>query len=736
MTGKRQKSIFSFLLVCIFTVSVTGIVNGTSVSGTINDVVLLINSEKAIINGKLVKMTDNNNPQYTKYQDDKAYLPLKLVRSVLDEDVEDKYLDKTTTIDEVIYVDLEYVADRLNKNYLFDDGLVIITNKKDLSEYEKSMYVFRQQLSPLESVGTKSEFDALIEHIFIQENVSDGSASFATGEAQNSALNSLDNSGSTIGSYSETNVQVTGVSEADIVKTDGEYIYYSSSEKIYIIRAVPESEMEVVSKIDNPLNSYSSELYLHDKLLIVISEGYEDMGIYMYGYSNSAKTMVTIYDITDKSNPKKIRTAEVLGAYRSSRKIGNSLYFISDSNLYGLYQDTEFGDIEYMDSVFSDEPQKLDYSKVFYYPGEAVRNLTSISGICLDDFSKEIEISSFLGVVGNDIYVSESNLYLATTVSPWNIYDRNMIPWDNSVRNSSINTEIYKFSLNEGKATFLNMGIVPGRVLNQFSMDEKDGYLRLATTTGLLDTSNNIYVLNSFMDITGKIEGIAPTEDIYSARFMGDRAYMVTFRRTDPLYTIDLKDPNNPKILGALKIPGYSDYLHPYDENHLIGFGKDTLEYNNTSYYQGMKISMFDVTDIDNPKEMFVEFIGDRGTESEILSNHKALLFSNERNILAFPVMLYEKDKNITTPIAHGNFTFQGAYVYEINPDSGFVLKGRISHLTEDDYSKSGYFYSNQDRYIKRIIYIGDNLYTLSDEIIKVNDIEDLNEGIKINLYD
>jgi uncharacterized secreted protein with C-terminal beta-propeller domain len=145
---------------------------------------------------------------------------------------------------------------------------------------------------------------------------------------------------------------------------------------------------------------------------------------------------------------------------------------------------------------------------------------------------------------------------------------------------------------------------------------------------------------------------------------MGDRGYMVTFKKVDPLFVIDLKDPRSPKILGALKIPGYSDYLHPYDENHIIGFGKDTEEVGNGAFYQGMKIAVFDVTDVTNPIEMFKENIGDRGTDSELLRNHKALLFSKDKNLLAFPVTVMEvKNKNKADKesiFQYGEFAFQG----------------------------------------------------------------------------
>jgi hypothetical protein len=277
-------------------------------------------------------------------------------------------------------------------------------------------------------------------------------------------------------------------------------------------------------------------------------------------------------------------------------------------------------------------------------------------------------------------------------------------------------------------------------------MDEHEGYFRVALTSGNMWASgnagskNNVYVLDESLAIAGKLEGLAPGEKIYSVRFMGDRAYLVTFRNVDPLFVVDLSRPTAPVVLGQLKIPGYSDYLHPYDENHIIGFGKETVEVpskgmgpdETMAFYQGMKIAMFDVTDVAQPKELFKEVIGDRGTGSELLHNHKALLFSKAKGLMAFPVELYEiKNKDAIKPgemPAYGEFVYQGAYVYGIDLASGFDLKGRISHLTDEDLKKSGQYGYDYNKTVRRILYSGDTLYTLSDSMLKANGISDLNE--------
>ncbi len=302
---------------------------------------------------------------------------------------------------------------------------------------------------------------------------------------------------------------------------------------------------------------------------------------------------------------------------------------------------------------------------------------------------------------------------------------------------SSEKTIIHKISL-DGFA-YIGKGEVAGHALNQFSMDEHNGYFRIATTQGQLGgwgrmmpgqqaTSSNVFVLDSNLETVGKLEGLAPGESIYSARFMGNRAYLVTFKKVDPFFTLDLADPKNPKVLGKLKIPGYSDYLHPYDENYIIGLGKGAVaaEEGEFAWYQGVKLSLFDVRDIENPKEVAKFEIGDRGTDSYALQDHKAFLFSKSRNLLVIPVTLAEIDRSKYAgelPLsAYGDYTFQGAYVFSLSPENGFALLGRITHSDLDEAKKMGdYYWSNSN--VKRTLYMDNNLYTVSDQYVKANDL-------------
>jgi len=277
-------------------------------------------------------------------------------------------------------------------------------------------------------------------------------------------------------------------------------------------------------------------------------------------------------------------------------------------------------------------------------------------------------------------------------------------------------------------------------------MDEYRENFRIATTTGhiaktfdLATSRNHVYVLDMNLTIVGKLENLAPGEKIYSARFMGERCYLVTFKKVDPLFVISLEDPSNPKVLGKLKIPGYSNYLHPYSENFLIGIGKETVEAEegDFAWYQGVKISLFDVSDVEHPKEIAKYEIGDRGTDSPVLWDHKALLFDKERNLLAIPVLVAEIDEekypNGIPPFTHGDFVWQGVYVFNI-AEKDLTLRRGITHLDdESELLKSGYYlYSEYS--VKRSLFIGDFLYAISDKKIKINSLATLQEINEIEL--
>jgi uncharacterized secreted protein with C-terminal beta-propeller domain len=279
------------------------------------------------------------------------------------------------------------------------------------------------------------------------------------------------------------------------------------------------------------------------------------------------------------------------------------------------------------------------------------------------------------------------------------------------------NTVIHRISIGDGKIEYAAQGEIPGQVSNQFSLSEYNGYLRISSNlegnmvssyfSGLqLQPQNNIYVLDMDLKIVGSVEGLAPGERIYATRFIEDKCYLVTFRQVDPFFVIDLSDPTSPKVLGELKIPGYSTYLHPYDDGHIIGIGMDSDK---------VKISLFDVTDMSNPIELSkYEISNEYGWgSSSALYEHKAFLFDKEKNLLVVPIW---------------GTTKESAYVFKISIEEGIELRGVISHDSvkeeqQDDYYNYDYGYS-----IKRTLFIENVLYTFSDNMVKMNSLDDLCE--------
>ncbi|MDP4007809.1 MAG: beta-propeller domain-containing protein [Candidatus Peregrinibacteria bacterium] len=551
--------------------------------------------------------------------------------------------------------------------------------------------------------------------------------------------------------YSETNVQVQGVDEADIVKNDGEYIYMVSQKDIRIVKAYPADQMSEISKVtlDNE-NFNPSEIYVDGDTLVVIGSEWSyrayDGGparLMWYPEFHSNRTIVLIYNISDRTNPRITRKLTFDGSASHSRRVDDTMYLVLNKSIYAYYNMPETVEAEGLLPRFSDSKEAgtekflTECEDIMYFPRTQDLNYVMAVAIPLKS-NQEITTEVMLGNSEN-IYASQDNLYIASTNYNSGSY---YYDWSNA------KTMVYKYALAPNNIEYKSRGKVPGTILNQFSMDESKGFFRIATTKGDMwgeggnISKNNLYVLNADMNIVGDIEDIAPGEKIYSTRFMGDRGYMVTFKNVDPLFAFDLSDPYNPKILGKLKIPGYSDYLHPYDENHIIGFGKDAVEVtgedklrrgDNFAWYQGMKIALFDVTDPANPTQMFTELIGDRGTQSDVLYDHKALLFDKEKNLLAFPVQVAEVPGGQTSanPDAYGTTVFDGAYVYSLDLENGFKLRGKISHYSDDDeaYLKQGsYWYGDALKDIKRILYIGANLYTVADGGIKASDINTIIE--------
>lgn len=503
-------------------------------------------------------------------------------------------------------------------------------------------------------------------------------------------------------------------------------------------------------------------------------------------YYSEPLTYIDVYDVTDRANPDLVKSTQLNGSYTNSRMIGDHVYTIL--TVYPRYYG---GDI--IIPMFS--PSQRAFPEVYYFDVPDYNyQFTNVVSLNVKDGSNEVKNKVFMTGYSSNLFVSENNIYLVyqkqvkQSVLQDKILDEVLLPiapqsvrdetaairasdksefrklgevqlviqeWQQSLTpaeyqqiNENLQKDyqrvyeevermrdrsvIHKISISNGDIEYKAEGEVPGTPLNQFSMDESNGYFRIATTTSQWreDQKNNVYVLDSGMNTVGKIEGLAPGERIYSARFIGDRAYLVTFVQVDPLFVIDLSDPTQPKVLGELKIPGVSTYLHPYDENHIIGIGQSTEEIKDRVTFKGIKLALFDVSDVANPIEIAKYEIGERGTSSEALYDHKAFLFSKSNGLLVLPVMLVEKED----PTRWFEPTWQGAYVFTLTPENGFELKGKVTHSDLVDTTDYPYYYYGGPYSISRSLYMDDTLYTLSQKAIKANSLTDLTEISTVEL--
>mgnify|MGYP002625344988 CR=1 FL=1 len=543
--------------------------------------------------------------------------------------------------------------------------------------------------------------------------------------------------------YSKTNIQVEDVDEADIVKTDGDYIYSLSENSVVITDVKDPENIKVMSKI---YDGIPVDLIIYKNKLVVISTN-ENVS---YGKNN---TLVSVYSLKNKENPKLLKSFELHEPYYTTRCIDGKLYVFSSGSLRMSNIDT----MKKVDRTYKEDGSinTLKLSDIKYLKDSSSNVQTLIAEVDLNDLDKKLKLNSYLIDISN-AYVSENNIYLLdysyndNDPKPLDIFGFKGIIglFESQDYSYKKNTQIYKFKIDKKLGVLYSTNKeVEGTIVNQYSLDEKDGNLRIALDG---EEGTRVAILDKNLSLLGETASVAKDEIMYSSRFVGDKAYLVTYKNTDPLFVMDLSDVKNPKVMGELKIPGYSTYLHPYDENHLIGIGMDTEErinrdddgkvINSWAVITGMKMSLFDVSDISNPKQISNTTIGDSRTVSAILTNPKALLFSKEKELLAIPVNNYSEDFSVAdsedideqiNDFAYYNkdYVSEGYFVYNINLDEGFKLKGIINHeKTINDY------YRYYDSRLLRGLYIDDNLFTVSKDAIKVHNIADLKQISELKL--
>ncbi|MFH0966798.1 MAG: beta-propeller domain-containing protein [Methanobacteriota archaeon] len=528
--------------------------------------------------------------------------------------------------------------------------------------------------------------------------------------------------------YTTTNIQVAGVDEADFVKNDGKYIYIVSGNSLSIVQAYPPQAAAIISQTNLP--GSVNDIFLTGDRLVVFTGRYdyaENLKQSQYFGSNfGIRTSAMVYDISDRANPKKIREISAPGTFESARMIGTYVYFLTQQNQG--YSDPRM-------PVIFDDTREIKVGSVWYPPGivNEIRMNTVTSFPVMG--SGTPEAISFLLGWDTTLYVSPTDVFVS--------YQKDQYGWNrplvanigivqNEVPLYEQQSVVHRFAINQGSINYKATGTVPGYLLNQFSLDQYDGNLRVATTvedwTSSKGQYSNVYVMNPDLKVIGKVEQLAPGEKIYSARFLGDILYLVTFKQTDPLFVIDLSNPAQPGVLGELKIPGYSDYLHPYDKTHLIGIGKDTYENSGGGVIPtGVKLAFFDVSDLNNPRLIDRRVIGEKGSDSAVLTDHRAFLFDKEKSVLVLPIK-----EVINIPVFgsryEGSYTeevWQGAYVFGIDSAEGFTEIGRVHH---NSGSSDESWWAGST--VRRSIFMDSILYTISQNTILGSDLKDLSKRL------
>lgn len=494
-------------------------------------------------------------------------------------------------------------------------------------------------------------------------------------------------------SFGDTYTQVDNVDEADIIKNDGEYIYYASTNLSCVKIYKPNGkDAELVSTIDDFLKAsdeYSEkpsdtesvyDIYVYKNILAVNTgkSEYHNKNKDDY-YDADESTLVYLYDISDVTSPKKINSFEQSGTYISSRMIGNQLYLITNDLIYSdeCKEDSDY--IPYVCNGKDEQRKPMEIKDISYGTSPSESGYLVISIIDVEKAEKTTNTKAVFGA-GADVYCNKNNMYITMNEWLWNGYKKNAEMID-------VKTRIVKVNFSEGDIRFTAECEMPGNTHNQFSMDEKDSNFRVATTSYNEQGNevNNLFVFDENLKKIGEVAGFAENESIKAVRFMGDMAYVITYEEVDPLFIIDLSVPTNPQIKGEVEITGFSSLLVPVDENTLLGIGYSTHEGEFSEITDGIKFALFDISNPQRPTVLDSYVLKDATSDAQY--NHHALLVNPQEGYYAIP---YQKWNEETS--------FEDNRVIRIKTDNGKI------NITDD-------FNIDSDENIIRCTYIDDNIY-------------------------
>lgn len=542
---------------------------------------------------------------------------------------------------------------------------------------------------------------------------------------------------------SETNVQVDGVDEGDTVKIDANYIYKIQTSGLSILKVDVDGSLKVESKVE--LENYNPiELYVNGDILIMIGGvytqiKYDDMGFGKVGafidlFAYHSDVDVRIYDIKDRSNIIEEQHYTIEGNYVTSRRIDDSFYLITDKYYYNFmpYFFGEKGEAGASSSketlsplpqisVNGSEREPISLDDVYYYEDSIGSNFFTIMKI---DTTKKTDmmLKSYLCDYAGNIYVSSDYIYNA--LYSYTYFSNPIL----NIHDYKVYTNVQRFKLDTLENDI--MFKVEGYIKDRYSIDEYNSYFRIATTNANnTTTSNGVYVFDKDGNLVGKVDNLAPGERIFSARFDKDKAYIITFQQIDPLFVIDLSDVTNPTVKSELKKEGVSLYLHDFTNSPLmLGIGHNTKD----GRMIGMEVVLFDVSDDKNPKILDDYTTENSSFYAEVLYNPRALLFMESKAIFGFA------SEESSYQLSNGAYRYnskQGYYVFKVVDNK--LETHFLSHIPvldlEHDWTYQSYI-ERYKKYITRGVVIGDYLYTISDQVIGIYDVDTLKNISYFNL--
>jgi uncharacterized secreted protein with C-terminal beta-propeller domain len=563
-------------------------------------------------------------------------------------------------------------------------------------------------------------------------------------------------------SASGTNNQVVGVDEADIVKTDGRYVYLAANGALRIVEALDPRVVSVTR-----IGGVTRELFVEGDRAVVYTSSGGSGARCTYGYDcafggDGTSTKITVLDISDRKAPKTVREMDLSGSLLTARRIGNAIHtVVADPDRsgpgYATWPD-DIGMCGVMENVVRAKLAKLKadnerairaQTTVTAFP--TVRENGAERAMCTGGGLLRTAMrdgQAFTSVVSFDladakappatatiqsrpgaVFASGGALYLSVT---------HQRPeggrWYSSYAATPEASEIHKFRIGASprETRYVGSGLVPGHVLSQFAMDEWFGYLRVATTKGRVPDPGVSSVVSILAEgeegnlvRVGAIDKIAPGEDIRAVRFDDDRGYVVTFKKTDPLFVMDLYQPAHPKILGELKIPGFSTYMHRIDRDHLLSIGFDANDHGDFAYFDGVILQLFDVKSPTDPRLVHKEKIGTRGSSSQAAADHLAFNYFADRGLLAVPMTVCDGGSD---GVNGSLVSFSGLYVYDVSPETGFKRLGGVSHGSEG--VSCGTWWSSATSAVKRSVFLDDLVYSIASDRVKVQNMSHFGKDV------